>query len=69
MSEDKRYVMSEQDIEVALRYLKYNEPEKATREGAIALLEELQAGLHGMAHHDPEKLLKLKKELDGHKQA
>lgn len=67
MDNDGRYEISEEDIDVALRYLKYNEPERATREEAIALLEESQAGFHGMAHHDPEKLLSLKKELDKRK--
>lgn len=64
MSEDETYEISEHDIEVALRYLKYNEPTKATREEAIALLQDLQAGFHGMAHHNPDKLMELKKELD-----
>jgi hypothetical protein len=65
----KPYETSDKDIEVALRYLKLNESKDATREEAIALLEDLHSGFHGMAHHDPERLLKLKKELDEHKKS
>jgi hypothetical protein len=57
------YEVSEQDIEVALRWLKYNDPEHATREQALALLKDLQSGFHNMAHRDPEKLLGLQTEL------
>ena len=64
---DKRYKYSEEDIEVVIRYLKLNDPENATREQAVALLEDLSVGLHGIAHHNPELLLKLKKELDNRK--
>lgn len=61
---DEPYEINEHDIEVALRYLQFNNPENATREEAIKLLQDLQQGFHGMAHTDPEKLLELKRELD-----
>jgi hypothetical protein len=63
MSDTEQYEISEADIEVALRWLKYNDPEHATREQAIALLNDLQAGFHNLAHSDPDRLLKLEKEL------
>ena len=49
-----KYKISDEDIEVALRYLKLNESTDATREQAIALLEDLRSGFHGMAHHNPD---------------
>ncbi|HUY85087.1 MAG TPA: hypothetical protein VMU97_01070 [Candidatus Dormibacteraeota bacterium] len=61
------YEKSEEDIEVALRYLKFHDPENATREQAIALLEDLQSGFHSMAHHDPQQLLELQKKIDANK--
>lgn len=61
------YEISEQDIEVTLRYLKYHDPENATRDKAIAMLEELKAGIHSMAHNNPDLLIELQKDLDKHK--
>lgn len=61
------YEISEQDIESVIRYLKAHEPEKATRENAITLLEDLRAGVHSMAHNNPELLEQLQKELDENK--
>lgn len=65
---DEREI-TEQDIEVALRYLKYHDPENATREEATSLLEDLQQGYHQMSHDNPELLEKLKKELDENKKS
>lgn len=64
MGKNERYEISDEDIEVAMRYLKYHDPENASRDDAIAMLQELQAGFHGMAHSDPERLAELKKKLD-----
>ncbi|HEY4963352.1 MAG TPA: hypothetical protein VIH90_01515 [Candidatus Saccharimonadales bacterium] len=63
----KKYEISDKDIKVALRFLKFNDPENATRDQAIALLEDLQSGFHGMAHYNPELLLKLQQEIDSKK--
>jgi len=60
----KKYEISESDIEIALRYLKFNDTENANRDKAIALLEDLHSGFHGMAHHNPDLLLKLQQEID-----
>ncbi|EDK72724.1 Recombinase [candidate division TM7 genomosp. GTL1] len=43
------------------------DPENATRDKAIALLKDLKAGFHGMAHNNPELLAKLKQELDSNR--
>jgi len=66
---EEEFEINEETIDSALRWLKINDPENATREKAEVMLRDLQAGLHGMAHHDPEKLLNLKKELDERKRA
>jgi hypothetical protein len=59
------YEINEKDIESVLRWLKINDPENATHDRAVALLKDLKAGFHGMAHNNPELLAKLKQELDG----
>lgn len=58
------YELNEKDINSVTRYLEIHDPENATREKAIALLEDLQAGVHQMAHTNPELLEKLQKELE-----
>ena len=55
----EEYEISQNDIEAVVRYLKINDPENATPEVAISLLEDLQAGVHVMAHSSPEKLNEL----------
>jgi hypothetical protein len=58
------YHISEEDIEVAMRNLKFDDPEHATREDAINMLKDLQSGYHSMSHNDPQRLLKLQKDID-----
>lgn len=58
------YQINEQDIDSVLRYLKVNDPENATPEKAIEMLEQLQAGIHMLAHTNPELLEKLSKDLE-----
>lgn len=60
----KEYEINDQDIESVINFLKINDPENATREKAISLLQDLQRGFHGIAHDNPDLLLKLQKELD-----
>lgn len=60
---DERAI-TEGKIEVALRYLKYHDPENATREKAIALLTELKDGYHAKAHRNPVELVELQQKLD-----
>lgn len=46
-----RFEITEKEIDSALRYLKYEKGEKeATKEDAIALLEDYNALAHMMAH-------------------
>lgn len=61
---EEPYKINDKDIESVIRWLKVNDPQNANREAAIALLKDLKAGFHGMAHNNPELLLKLKQELD-----
>lgn len=63
------YELNEKDINSVTRYLEIHDAENATRERAIALLEDLQAGVHNMAHNNPELLEKLQKELAENKHA
>lgn len=50
------YEINEKDIEGTIRFLKTIDPEKATPEMAIALLEHFKGAFHELAHTDPEKL-------------
>lgn len=54
----------EKHIEVALRYLKYHDPENATREKAIAMLQDIKSGLRSVGQNDPDRLFDLQKEID-----
>lgn len=65
----ENYEINEKDIEVALRYLKYNDSENATRENAIAMLQDLKSGFHSMARDNPDLLLKLQEEIDRNKES
>lgn len=57
------YQINEKDIDSVIRFLKITDPENATPEMAIALLEHLQASFHTMAHEDPKKLEEIYNEL------
>ena len=58
-----RYELSEKDIDSVIRYLELTDPENATPEKAIELLENLQAGTHMLAHDNPVLLERLYQEL------
>jgi hypothetical protein len=60
----ENYELNEKDISSVVHYLEIHEPENATREKAIAILEDLQTGVHRMAHTNPALLEKLQKELE-----
>ena len=64
----KNYELNEKDIESTIRYLKSVDPKNATPEMAIAFLEELQAGVHTLAHAKPELLEKIYRDLINKKQ-
>ena len=58
-----KYELNEKDIESVIRFLQVTDPEHATPEMAIAVLEYFQAKFHEMSHTDPEKLLEIYTEL------
>ncbi len=58
-----KYELNEKDIDIVLNILKKIDPENATPEMAISLLENTQAAFHKMSHTDPQKLEEIYKEL------
>ena len=48
------YQINETDIEGAIRFLEVTDPDNATPEVAIELLEHLKASFHTLAHEDPK---------------
>lgn len=52
----KGYEINEKDIESVINFLKIHDPENATPEMAINILEAMQTKFHMMAHADPEML-------------
>lgn len=58
---------SEEDIQSAMLYKKHFDPEHATREDAIAMLEDMNSDFHRMAHDNPKKLLELRQKVDRNK--
>jgi cytochrome oxidase Cu insertion factor (SCO1/SenC/PrrC family) len=63
----KHYEINEKDIDEVIRYLKTVDPENATPEMAIALLEQLQASVHLLSHENPELLDKIYQDLKNKK--
>jgi hypothetical protein len=59
----KGYEINEKDIKGAINFLKYTDPEHATPEMAIELLEYLQKNYHTLAHTDLNKLTEIYNEL------
>ncbi|MFA5933238.1 MAG: hypothetical protein WCV81_03155 [Microgenomates group bacterium] len=63
------YQINEKDIDTVLNYLKIHDPENATPEMAVALLEYFKGAFHELAHIDPKKLAEILKDLEMKKQA
>ena len=63
MSKSGGYQLNEKDIESVINFLKTVDPENATPEMAIELLEHLKASVHTMTHENPEKLKEIYEEL------
>jgi len=63
MNKSGGYKLNEKDIESVIKFLKTIDPENATPEMAIELLEHLKAGIHTMVHENPEKLKEIYEEL------
>ena len=57
------YQINEKDIDGVLSYLKIHDPENATPEMAIALLEFYKTKFHEMAHTDLSKLEEIYEEF------
>ncbi|MCL5411919.1 MAG: hypothetical protein M1150_04280 [Patescibacteria group bacterium] len=63
MTKSGKYEINEKDIENVIRFLKTTDPDNATTEMAIAILEHLQAKFHEIGHAEPEKLLEIYNDL------
>lgn len=59
----KGYEINEKDIKGAINFLKHTDPEHATPEMAIELLEFLQKNAHTLAHTDLNKLTEIYSEF------
>jgi len=57
------YEITEKDIDTVLSILKRTDPENATPEMAIAILEELQIRVHKLSHTDPKLLIEIYNKL------
>ena len=57
------YKMTEKDIDQMISVLKTIDPNNATPEMAIEMLEHLHATVHVMKHENPEELEKIYEEL------
>ena len=62
------YELNEADIDSVLNYLKLTDPENATPEMAIAILEHMQATVHTLAHEDPDLLEKMYRQVKAKKE-
>ena len=58
-SKPQDYEINEEDIDTVLNILKQTDPNNATPDMAIAILEHLQATVHELGHTDPEQLLEI----------
>jgi hypothetical protein len=65
----EEYEINEKDIDSVIRWLKIHDPENATPEMAIEILEEMYARVHLMSHEDPELLEKIYRDLRSRKQS
>lgn len=62
-NQNSDYEINEKDIETVLTILKASDPENATPEMAISILEHLQASVHELGHTNPELLLQIYEDL------
>ncbi len=58
-----KYEINEKDIDSVIRFLKTTDPDNATPEMAIAILEHLQESFHTLSHDNPEILIKILDDL------
>lgn len=57
------YEINEKDIDTVLNILKKSDPEHATPEMAISILENMQATFHKLRHIEPELLIQIYEDL------
>lgn len=57
------YEINEKDIDTVLNILKKSDPEHATPEMAISILENMQATFHKLRHIEPELLVQIYDDL------
>lgn len=62
------YEINEKDIDAVLNILKKTDPDNATPEMAIAILEHLQATVHELGHTNPDLLLEIFEDLKKQKE-
>jgi hypothetical protein len=62
-----KYKITEKDIDSVLNFLKINDPEHATPDMAIALLEYFQATFHAMRHENLDQLTEIYEEFKKYK--
>ncbi len=62
------YQITEKDIDVVLRFLKATDPDHATPEMAIEILEQLHTTFHTMSHTNPDALAKIYEDLKKQKE-
>ena len=58
------YVITDEDIDAVVRYLKIYHPENATREYARRMLESTKSALHQIAINNPNDIEALYKQIE-----
>ena len=67
-SKSPGYEINEKDIDTVIDFLKSYDPENATPETAISILEHLKASVHDLAHTNPDLLVQIYEDLKNQKQ-
>jgi hypothetical protein len=67
-TKNQKYQINEKDIESVMNFLKFTDPEHATPEMAIDILEHLQVSVHNMNDFDPDTLVKIYEEIQKEKE-
>jgi hypothetical protein len=62
------YEVNEKDIDTVIEFLENYDPENATPETAISILEHLKASVHELAHTNPDLLTQIYEDLKNQKQ-
>jgi hypothetical protein len=65
---NQKYQINEKDIDTVLNILKRTDPEHATPEMAIDILEHMQAAFHTLDHYDHDALVKMFEDIQKEKE-